>query len=249
MVMSRALHDQFAAVLGSRRGPSERERLSSIITARDGVAAEELNRLMELAVQGQFEEPLAVMRATVQHLKVPEYGKATLADVLNMSIATWMTEHTRAFLTPLACALGWDTWNGEADAFASGLRGKMSEILESEPTASCPPDDWRTWTEDLWTQHLPHLLAKRLQGDPIESSRHILGIDKETFASLRCPSTYKEWQGIVSIAVSMPRPVIATAPLDEDEITACREALCDELQGIVKYPDLSSQRTLAGAAS
>jgi len=237
------MHDHLNAVLGSRRGPTRRAHLSAIITSRDSVANEEVRRLMNLAVKGQFDEPLAVMRATTGHLKVPEHGQTTLADVLNMSIATWMTEHTKSFLIPLARALGWDTFENEAAAFASGLRGRMSEILERQPTALCPPNAWREWTENLWRMNLSEILVRRLEHDPIEATRHILGMDKASMGSLRCSNTHEEWQRIVDIALSTPRPVVATAPLGPGDVMTCRQALCDELEGMVAYSSRQGERT------
>lgn len=144
------LTDSFAGVFGVRRGAAASAR--TILEAREMVAHDELSRLMDLAVSGDFTEPLLVVRACANALG---QRQTSLADVLRMCVATQMTEHyhDRVCLS-LAAALGWAHDSFEQESFASGLRSRMHELLE-EHLLECPPENWESWLPEKWGELFP----------------------------------------------------------------------------------------------
>jgi hypothetical protein len=85
----------------------------------------------------------------------------------------------------------------------------------------CPIQGWEGWMDGLWQERLPGLLSARLGADSREAIRHVLwAMDAE---ALHMPGG--GWDKVTEVALSRPRQVVATEPLDESEVAAAHMAI------------------------
>jgi len=212
--------DAFAPVMGSRRGLGL--HLDTIIAARPAVASEEFHRLRKLAEEESFAEPLAVMRATSQHLDpaVPRFSD--LAEALNEHIAASLVQSTSTSLPALAFALGWTP--GFHKGILSNWCFRMRKVVMAQPTSLCPPDEWREWMGSLWDEHFLGVLTSSFEEGYDEIASHILNISEESRKSFLSRLPPDGWAHVARVALTTPRPHSATVPLTKAEQKTCHEA-------------------------
>jgi len=190
--------DHFSSVLGGRRGLGPNRR--SIITDATRIASEELHRLMDLASQGLFEEPLYVLQACKDKLN---QRPASSADVLCMTVATQMVKVTGDNLLQITKTF---YPSDTAEAAAAGIRSRMGEFLEPI-LVECPPDNWEEWLDERWQNDFSKVLAKWFSIRPenscaivLENAPHLKLDSKET-RSLLAVADKVDWLEIADYII------------------------------------------------
>jgi cation transport regulator ChaB len=219
-----AVADNFNTILGSRRGFTNHR---TILIASESRASDELRRLMELACQGKFSEPLAVLQACQDKLGEKP---ASRADVLCMTISTQMVARTKDFLIPVARSLNYSKTDSEFAA--NGLSSKMGERLE-KILLSCPTDHYEEWLDNAWREEFPGILENWLRRDPLSSAMRIF---EQKFVEKAFSKAWKTnddgpkeqaskvaWNHVVEALLTTPRDHFILPVLSNSERMTCQK--------------------------
>jgi len=212
--------DAFAQIMGARRGISQHQRLTALVGGHEPLGRDELVRLMDLAWNGDFAEPLEALRAGASYTcRQPRPPFLRPLETLRANVKHAMFEQSGAFLESLQHVLRQDAFDG----FYSTICVKMSSALGSDPLPSSA-ENWQEWMEQSWREHLPGVLARHLRGSMLMNTARILGRDSLPAGSPH-PNRLEEWTPLIAAALSSPRPLIMEAPFTPEEEVACNEAV------------------------
>jgi hypothetical protein len=186
--------DSFASVFGSSRGITITAQ--TILHAPNHIADEERRRLMDLAVAGEFAQPLAVLRVNCDHLN----GKVSNSlDVLNMCTATQMCRHSDRYSKNTALAI-YGKENELASIIGPALCSKMAWKMESVLAWSSRRADHLEsgWMAEQWETYFPKIMLKWLTKRPKMAIEGFLG-DGSAVTGSPLITKDENWQKIVDV--------------------------------------------------